>query len=68
MLYMNKCSQESCKDYIGEAGRCFSERTKDHGGRDTKSNVSKHSTEKQQLEITQKDFKVIGSHFRIHKK
>ena len=59
MLYINKCSQESCgKYYTGEAGRYLSERKKDHGGADNKLNILKHSTEKQQVEIKQKNFKI----------
>ena len=33
------------------------ERVKDHGGRDTKSHVLKHSSEKEHVEVTQGDFK-----------
>ena len=37
---MNRCSAESCReDYTGKAGRCISERIKDHDGRDTNLNV-----------------------------
>lgn len=37
---MNRCSAESCReDYTDVAGRCISERIKDHDGRDTNSNV-----------------------------
>ena len=39
------------------------ERVKDHGGRDTKSHVLKHSSEKEHVEVTQEDFKIIRSHF-----
>lgn len=59
MLYINKCSQEYCgKYYTGEAGRYLSERKKDHGGGDNKLNILKHSTEKQEVEIKQKNFKI----------
>ena len=51
-------------DYIGESARRIIERVKDHGGRDTKSHVLKRSSEKEHVEVTQEDFKVIGSHFK----
>ena len=60
-----KCSAENClNDYIGESARHIIERVKDHGGRDTKSHVLKHSSEKEHVEVTQEDFKIIGSHFK----
>ena len=40
------------------------ERVKDHGGRDTKSHVLKHSSEKEHVEVTQEEFKIIGSNFK----
>ena len=60
-----KCSGEnSTDDYIRESARPIIERVKDHGGRDTKSHVSEHSSEKQHVEVTQEDFKIIGTHFK----
>ena len=59
-----KCSAENCSDdYIGESARYIIERVKDHGGKDTKSHVLKHSSEKEHVEVTQEDFKIISSHF-----
>ena len=51
-------------DYIGESARRIIERVKDHGGRDTKSHVFKNSNEKEHVEVTQEDFKIIGSNFK----
>ena len=60
-----KCLAENCPDdYIGESARRIIERVKDHGGRDTKSHVLKHSSEKEHVEVTQEDFKIISSHFK----
>ena len=59
-----KCSAENCLDYIGESARRVIERVNDHGGRDTKSHVLKHSSEKEHVEVTQEDFKIIVSHFK----
>ena len=54
-----KCSAENCSDdYIGESARRIIERVKDHGRRDTKSHVFKHSSEKEHVEVTQEDFKI----------
>ena len=50
-------------DYIGESARRIIERVKDYGGRDTKSHVLKHSSEIEHVEVTQEDFKIIGSNF-----
>ena len=65
IIYQLKRSAENClDDYIGESARRIIERVKDHGGRDTKSHVLKHSSEKEHVEVTQEDFKIIGSHFK----
>ena len=64
IIYHVRCSAENCPDdYIEEAARRVVERVKDHGGRDTKSHMFKHSIEKEHKEVTQSDFKIIGSHF-----
>ena len=65
IIYQVKCSAKNClDDYIGESARRIIERIKDHGGRDTKSHVLKHSSEKEHVEVTQEDFKIIVSHFK----
>ena len=60
-----KRSAENCSDdYIGGSARHIIERVKNHGGRDTKSHVLKHSSETEHVQVTQKDFKTIGSNFK----
>ena len=60
-----KCSTENClDDCIGKSTRLIIERVKDHGGRDTKSHILKHSSEKEQVEVAQEDFQIISSHFQ----
>ena len=60
-----KCSAENCpRNYVGESARCIIERVKDHSGRDIKSHVLKHSSEKEHAEVIQEDFKIIGIHFK----
>ena len=47
IIYHVKCSAENCSDdNIGESARRIIERVKNHVGRDTKSHVLKHSSEK----------------------
>ena len=65
IIYQVKCSAENCSDdYIGETTRCIKERVKDTGGRDTKSQVLKHSSEKEHVQVTQEDLKIIDSNFK----
>ena len=65
IIYQVKCSAGNCPDdYIGESARRIMERVRDHRGRDTRSHVLKHSSENEHVEVTQEDFKIIGSHFK----
>ena len=65
ITYQVKRSAENSSDnYVGESERRIIEGVKDHGGRDTKSHVLKHSSEKEHVEVTQEDFKIIGSNFK----
>ena len=60
-----KYSAKNCSDdYIGETTRCIIERVKDPGGRDTKSHVLKYSREKEHVQVTQEDLKIIDSNFK----
>ena len=65
IIHQVKCSAENCSDdYIGQSARGIIEKAKDHGGRDTKSHILKHSSGKEHVEVTQEDFKIIGSNFK----
>ena len=65
IIYQVKCTAENCPDsYTRESARHVIERVKDHGGKNTEAHVLKHSIEKEHAEVTQKDFKIIGSHFK----
>ena len=65
IIYQVKCSAENCSDdYTGESAKHITERVKDHTGRDTRSHVSKHSSENEHVEVKQEDFKTIGSYFK----
>ena len=61
---MKRSVENRLDDYIGESARRVIERSKDHGERDTKSHVLKHSSKKQHVEVTQKAFKTIGIYFK----
>ena len=65
ITYQVKCSAENCShDYVGESARLLIERAKDHDRRDTKSHILKHNSKKEQVEVTQEDFEITGSHFK----
>ena len=60
-----KCSAENCSDdYNGESARRTIKRVKDHRERDAKSHVLKYGSEKEHVEVTQENIKIIGSHFK----
>ena len=54
------CPAENISDdYIGESARGIIERAKNDCGRDTKSHVLKHSSEKENVDVTQEVFKLL---------
>ena len=61
---MKSPAENRLHDYTGESVRFIIERVKDHHGRDTKSHVLKHNSEKEHVEVTQEDFEITGSHFK----
>ena len=65
IIYRVKCFAENCPyNYIGKSAKRIIGRVKDHGGKGTKSHVLKHSSENKHVEAIQKNFKIIGSHFK----
>ena len=65
VIYQVKCSVENFwDDYTGKSARHIIERVRDYGGRDTKSHVLEHSSEKEHVEVTKEDFKIISSNFK----
>ena len=59
IIYQVKFSSENCSDdYIEESARRIIESVKDNGGGDAKSHVLKHSSEKEQVEVTRKTLKL----------
>ena len=64
IIYLATCPEDNCSEnYIGESGRRISERINDHTGRDQKSHIFKHSSEKCRQHFHIKIFKIIGNGF-----
>ena len=64
IIYLGTCPEDNCPDnYIGESGRRISERIIDYAGRDKKSNIFKHSSEKCHKHFHNNSFKIIGNGF-----
>ena len=64
IIYQKQCSENCSDGYIGQSARRIIKRVKDHGRRDAKSHVSKRSILKEHVEVTQKNFEIIGSYFK----
>ena len=52
---------------MGETGRCFIERVKNHNGKDSNSHLFKHVMETNHKTVTLDDFKIIGKGYKISK-
>ena len=64
VVYYADCPNKTCREnYIGESGRRFSERMKDHHSRDLKSHILRHSVESGHANIGYEDFKIIAENF-----
>ena len=65
IIYLATCPEDNCSEnYIGESGRRISERIIDHNGRDQKSHIFKHSSEKCHQHFYIDGFKIIGNGFK----
>ena len=59
VVYYADCPNKTCREnYIGESGRRFSERMKDHHSRDLKSHILRHSVESGHANVGYEDFKI----------
>ncbi len=66
IVYKYKCEEEDCgATYIGETARRFSERIKDHCGRDSKSHVFMHHLETGHKAPAMEDFTIINKHKKL---
>ena len=62
VIYHGKCTVENCvDDYTGETARRVKERIVDHTGRDTISNLLKHSVESRHKPLEAGDYKIIST-------
>ena len=69
LVYMAVCPEVTCKDsYIGETGRRVEERIKDHGSRDKKSAILKHSLETGHPSVCEEHFRILDNGFSHYKK
>ena len=65
IIYWATCPEDNCSEnYIGENGRPISVRIIDHNGRDQKSHIFKHTSEKCCQYVHINSYKVIGNGFR----
>ena len=66
LVYKVTCPEPTCNaSYVGEVSRRFSERIKDHNGRDHKSHVATHSMETGHKNVTKEDFKIVAKEKRM---
>ena len=64
LVYSATCPDEQCnKIYIGETARRLGERIMDHGGRDKKSNVYRHSQESKHGFVTSQNFEILSTSY-----
>ena len=65
IIYLATCPEDNCSEnYIEENGRRISKIIIDHNGRDKKSTIFKHSSEKCHQHFHTNSFKVIGNGFK----
>ena len=62
IIYLATCPEDNCSEnYIEESGCQISERIIDHNGRDKKSTIFKHSSQKCHQHFHTNSFKIIGN-------
>ena len=65
IIYLATCPEDNCSEnYIGESRRWISEIIIDHNGRDQKSHIFKHNSEKCCQHFHTNSFKIIGNGFK----
>ena len=67
IIYLATCPEDNCSEnYIGKSGRRISERIIDHNGKDKKSHIFKHSSEKCHQRFHSNSFRIIGNAFKYN--
>ena len=65
IVYLRTCPEDNCSEnYIGESGCWISKRLIDHNGKDLKSHIFKHSSEKCHQRFHTNSFKIFGNGFK----
>lgn len=65
LVYQAKCPHPSCNaTYVEETARRFSERIKDHNGRDHNSHIFRHSSGSNHEVVTLDNFSIISKNHR----
>ena len=65
IIYLATCPEDNCSENYMEESRCrISKRIIDHNGRDQKSHIFKHSSEKCRLHFHTNSFKIIRNGFK----
>ena len=68
LIYFAECPENDCmENYVGEIERRSQERVDEHGGKDNKSHVLKHTCESGHKAVSINDFKVLKKGFKNHK-
>ena len=67
-IYYTECPENDCmENYVGEIERSLQERVDEHGGKDNKSHVLKHTYVSGHKGVSINDFKVPKNGFKNHK-
>ena len=66
LIYYTECP-DCMENYVGEIERHLQERVVEHGGKDNKSHVLKHTYESGHKAVSINDFRVLNKGFKNHK-
>ena len=66
LIYKVTCPEPTCNaTYVGEVSRRFSERIKDHSGKDHKSHVATHAMETGHKNVNKEHFEIVTKDKRL---
>ena len=55
---------ECDESYVGETGRRLQDRVDEHSGKDRKSNILRHSYQKNHKNISRNNFQILGNGYK----
>ena len=68
LIYYTECPENDCmENYVSEIERCLQERVDEHGDKDNKSHVLKHTYESRHKAVSINGFKVLKKASKIIK-